>query len=314
MILKEDFLNLRKMRSVSIITVNYNQYQVNIDFLKSIIEHAGSNELEVIFVDNGSEKEFAEEYKGIFPELIYIRSEQNLGFAGGNNLGIAAANNKYLLFLNNDVEITPNFIDCMVDKMESDSTIGLLSPLILFYDDPNIIQYAGFTEMNFLTCRNRSIGGGEGNENQYSKDDRATGYCHGAAMMCRKADLESVGLMPENYFLYYEELDWCEKFKRAGKSIWFIGNTHIYHKESISVGKESRLKTYFMTRNRMLFIRRNTGRLNTSLFYAYFILIASVKQVVQYLLKNKIHLAKSTINGIIWNFKNSKQSTNLGFK
>ncbi|MGY3052002.1 GT2 family glycosyltransferase [Pedobacter sp. UYEF25] len=302
------------MSSVSIITVNFNQFQVNIDFLNSIKNYPYTGKLEIIFVDNGSLEEHEGLYKEIFPDLIYIRSEANLGFAGGNNLGVAVAKSKYLLFLNNDVEISEHFIDKMVETMEKKPDIGILSPLILFYDDPNIIQYAGFTEMNYITCRNKAIGFRESNNQQYTDTSRETGYCHGAAMMCRNADVVEVGTMAENYFLYYEELDWCERFKKAGKKIWFIGNTHIFHKESISVGKESALKTYFMTRNRMLFIRKNTSLPNTFLFYVYFIGIASVRQSLIYLMKKRIDLAKCVLNGIFWNFTHAKNSTDLGFK
>ncbi|RZL61211.1 MAG: glycosyltransferase, partial [Pedobacter sp.] len=96
------------MNSVSIITVNFNQHQVNIDFLKSIKAYPSSSKVEVILVDNGSREQYEQEYKQILPELIYIRSEENLGFAGGNNLGIKKATGKYLLLLNNDIEITAN--------------------------------------------------------------------------------------------------------------------------------------------------------------------------------------------------------------
>lgn len=302
------------MGSVSIITVNYNQFQINIDFLKSLNKYPYTGNLQVILVDNGSEEQHEAEYKEIFPALIYIRSDENLGFAGGNNLGVAAASNEYLLFLNNDVEISEGFIGKMVSTMELNPEIGILSPLILFFDDPKTIQYAGFTEMNYITCRNNGIGFKEINLHQYDADDRETGYCHGAAMMCRNADLKKVGVMAENYFLYYEELDWCERFKKAGKKIWFIGNAHIFHKESMSVGKESRIKSFFMTRNRMLFIRKNTGILTTILFYIYFIGIASTKQIILHLLKRRLDLAKCVIDGILWNFTHGKNSTDLGFK
>lgn len=302
------------MKSVSIVTVNFNQHQVNIDFLKSLKLNSSSFELEVIFVDNGSKEEFELEYKKIFPGLIYIRSDKNLGFAGGNNLGIKAATGDYLLLLNNDTEITPDLIDVLVSEMDNNPEIGIISPLILFYDQPDTIQYAGFTKMNYLTCRNEGIGSMEINTGQYDADSRETGYCHGAAMMCRKIDLPDVGLMADEFFLYYEELDWCEKFKQAGKKIWFTGKTKIYHKESMSVGKESEIKTYFMTRNRMLFIRKNTGTLNTIMFSFYYIFIACTKQIINYLLKGRKNLIKWVFKGIIWNFKNSKSSKNLGFR
>ncbi|WP_316736904.1 glycosyltransferase family 2 protein [Pedobacter aquatilis] len=303
------------MNSVSIITVNFNQHQVNIDFLKSVLSHPSNHyKVELIFVDNGSVLQHEAEYKSIFPALKYIRSDKNLGFAGGNNLGISVATGDYLLLLNNDTEITEGFIDTMVSELEQNSEIGLLSPLILYYDEPNVIQYAGFTEMNYLTCRNSGIGSMETNTGQFDNDSRATGFCHGAAMMCRRSDLQTAGLMADEFFLYYEELDWCEKFKKSGKKIWFTGQTKIYHKESMSVGKESVIKTYFMTRNRMLFIRRNTGFLNTFLFSIYYIFIACSKRIITYLLKGRKDLVKWVFKGLVWNFTNKTDSKTLGIK
>lgn len=302
------------MKTTSIVTVNFNQPQVTIDFLNSVKANTVANTVEVILVDNGSREDHEEAYKTVYPELVYIRSAVNLGFAGGNNLGIKVAKGDYLLLLNNDTEITANLIETMIAEFQSHPEIGILSPLLLYFDQPETIQYAGFTEMNYLTCRNKGIGNMETDRGQYAGDSRETGYCHGAAMMCCKADLESVGLMAEHFFLYYEELDWCEKFKKAGKKIWFTGKAKVYHKESMSVGKESSIKTYFMTRNRMLFIRRNTGLFNTLLFSMYYLLFACSKQIVVYLLKGRVDLIPWVFKGIFWNFTNSKNSHKLGFK
>ncbi|SEB09023.1 glycosyltransferase family 2 protein [Pedobacter hartonius] len=302
------------MKRTSIISVNFNQPAVTVDFLKSIQLHTNPTEVELILVDNGSAEDHYADFLAAYPELIYIRSEKNLGFAGGNNLGIKKATGDYLLLLNNDTEITANLISELSSELERNPDIGLISPLLLYYDAPEVIQYAGFSEMNYLTCRNSVIGGMELNEGQYDGQSRETAFCHGAAMMCRRADLDTVGLMEDQFFLYYEELDWCEKFRRAGKKIWFTGKTHIFHKESMSVGKESKIKTYFMTRNRMLFIRRNTGLLNTILFSIYYIGLACPKQVLVYLKKGRRDLIKWVFLGISWNLNNSKDSTTLGFK
>jgi len=307
-------ITFTSMKRTSIISVNFNQPEVTIDFLKSIQLHANLSATEVILVDNGSREDHEQSFLSVFPELIYIRSDQNLGFAGGNNIGIRKASGDYLLLLNNDTEITPGLIETLSAELESRPDIGLISPLLLYFDAPEVVQYAGFSEMNYLTCRNRVIGGMEQNTGQYDQQSRETAFCHGAAMMCRTADLESVGLMEEQYFLYYEELDWCEKFKRAGKKIWFTGKAKVYHKESMSVGKESIIKTYFMTRNRMLFIRRNTGLLNTVLFCIYYIGLACTKQVLIYLQKGRKDLIKWVFRGIGWNLTHSKESTVLGFK
>lgn len=302
------------MKLTSIITVNFNQPGVTLDFLKSVKNHASDEYLEVILVDNGSKEDFESAFKNCYPNLIYIKSGKNLGFAGGNNLGIKVANGDYLLLLNNDTEITTGMVSVLKQEMELRPEVGMVSPLILYYSNPEIIQYAGFTEMNYLTCRNRGIGNMETDIGQFESDSRETGYCHGAAMMVRRTDLDVVGLMSEDFFLYYEELDWCEKFKKAGKILWFTGKTKIYHKESMSVGKESAIKTYFMTRNRMLFIRKNTNALNIMLFSFYFICIACTKQVLLYLLKKRFDLIKWVVKGVFWNLTNSKNSNSLGVK
>lgn len=301
------------MDLVSIITVNFNQPKATIELLKTLKEQDSFN-FELILVDNASDENHETTFKNIFPSLTFIRSKVNLGFAGGNNLGINVAKGNYIFLLNNDTEIPKNCISTLVAQFKEDKNMGLLSPLILYFDDKSTIQYAGYTPLNYLTARNSQIGQYEKNIGQYNHITQQTGFCHGAAVMCRKEDLVKAGLMEENYFLYYEELDWCEKFKKIGKTINFTGKTFIYHKESISVGKDSAIKTYFITRNRMLFIRKNTNFLNTLFFSIYYIFIACPKLMISSILKGKSDLAIWVVKAIIWNLTHHKNSKNLGFK
>lgn len=298
---------------VSIVTVNFKEKEVTADFLTSICENNRDIKLEVILVDNGSSTNNEIFFRNVYPELVYIHSETNLGFAGGNNLGIQKALGKYILLLNNDTEITPACISSLVLEMEGNLEIGLISPLILYYEDKRLIQYAGFSKMNFLTGRNKTIGKFETDNGQYDNLSNETGFCHGAAMMCRKLDLAEVGLMDENYFLYYEEMDWCEKFKRKGKKVWFTGKAKIYHKESVSVGKESNLKTYFLTRNRMLFIRKNASFPVKLIFGFYFLGIACPALSFKYFFSGKKSQIKWIWKALLWNLKQSKASKLLGF-
>jgi len=301
------------MALTSIITVNYKQTAVTIALLKSIAKFYTGLQVEVVLVDNGAVEHNEHLFAPHFDHLTYIQSEANLGFAGGNNLGLLQAKGEYIFMLNNDTEITANCIENMIAVLAANENIGLLSPLLCYFEQKDVIQYAGFTPMNYLTCRNKNIGKFELNRGQFNKNYQ-TGYCHGAAMMCRKSDLEKAGLMDETYFLYYEELDWCEKFKRVGKQIWFTGQTTIYHKESISVGKESALKTYFNVRNRMLFIRKNTNQLNVILFTIYYLFIVCPKTALAYTFNNRTDLVKWVFKGLAWNFSHKKDSKELGFK
>ena len=292
------------MGLVSIITVNYHQAALTADFLRSVQQYTQSGEVEVIVVDNGTEENLEYFFKGVYPAVIYLQSQENLGFAGGNNLGIRHATGDYLLLLNNDTEITAGFVQALRRELDGRPDIGLLSPLILYYENKSKIQYAGYTPMNCLTGRNTGIGTMDDDNGQYNQVTTETGYCHGAAMICRRVDLQRVGLMDVGFFLYYEELDWCEKFRQNGLKIGFTGKAKIYHKESMSVGKESPLKTYYMVRNRWLFIRRNAKWGQRAVFSCYYVLIAVPVLLVRYAAKGRFDLIGAAFRGLWWNLTN----------
>ena len=116
-------------------------------------------------------------------------------------------------------------------------------------------------------------------------------------MVSRKA-MECVGLMPECYFLYYEELDWSMMFRRAGYDIWYEPVCTIYHKESQSTGTDSPLKTYYITRNRFLFANRNIDGAKRYLTYSYLLLVVGLRDLCRHLLKRRTDLAKVTLRGM----------------
>ena len=245
------------MALVSIITVNFNQSLVTEELLASIDLTNNYPHIEIIVVDNGSKVNSVPEWAVKYPAIKFLRSEINLGFAGGNNLGIKAATGDYLFLVNNDTEFTDGLVQKLIDVMDANPVIGMASPKIRYFDEPDMLQYMGYTPMNYYTARNSCIGQFEKDNGQYDHLTGPTGYVHGAAMMVKRECIDKAGLMAENYFLYYEELDWCDRIKRAGYQAWLITDALIYHKESVSVGKVSALKEFFMNRNRILFIRRN---------------------------------------------------------
>jgi GT2 family glycosyltransferase len=119
--------------------------------------------------------------------------------------------------------------------------------------------------------------------------------------------------MAENFFLYYEELDWCERIKKAGFEIWMNTNACIYHKESISVGQRSALKEYFMNRNRILFERKNASVYERWLFYIYFILIVTPRNILFYIEQREAQFIPVLLKAIWWNVTNKKNSNYLGY-
>jgi GT2 family glycosyltransferase len=301
------------MHQVSLITVNYNQAQVTEQLLASIAEANTYAAMELIVVDNASKLNPVPAWQQQYPGVTFIRSESNLGFAGGNNLGIGAAKGDYLFFVNNDTEFTPGLIEALVAVLDQHPGVGMVSPKIRYFDQPRVLQYAGFTPMNYYTMRNKCIGQFEEDRGQYDHLTGPTGYIHGAAMMVRRAAMDKAGLMAENFFLYYEEMDWNDHIKRAGYEIWLEPRALIYHKESVSVGRVSGLKEYFMNRNRILFIRRNAPSAFTVLvFYVYFLLVVTPRNLLNYLRQGHQGFAGLLFKAIKWNLTNSKTSTDLG--
>lgn len=286
---------------VSIITINYNQVNLTLDLLKSLQAISYAN-IEIIVVDNNSEFNPAKLLNEKFPEVKVIVSEKNLGFAGGNNLGVKIASGEYLLFINNDTEVEKDFLEPLVNKLESSPEIGMVSPKIIYYGTDNVIQYAGATDINQYTGRGRKIGHFEKDQGQYD-EDRQTQLAHGAAMMVPAKVIEEVGMMPEIYFLYYEEHDWCEMIKRAGYKIYYVSNSKIYHKESMSIGKNNPFKTYYLTRNRLLFMRRNTSGAQLFLGYTFFSFFSFPKNILQFFLKKETEHLKAFYKGVLWNLK-----------
>ena len=301
------------MKKVSVITVNFNQALITEALLQSISLNNDYAETEIIVVDNGSTTNPVPEWIISYPHVCFIRSDINLGFAGGNNLGIKKASGDYLFFINNDTEITQGLIATLAGILDTNPKAGMISPKIKFFEDPTTLQYVGFTPMNFFTARNNCIGYMEKDNGQYDNTGGHTGFIHGAAMMVKKEAIEKAGLMPESFFLYYEEMDWCERIKRAGFTAWVEPKAIIYHKESISVGKKSPLKEFFMNRNRILFIRRNAPLFARLVFYCHFGLLVAPRNILNYIKEGRKDLLIQLLRAIWWNITHKKTSTDLGY-
>ena len=257
--------------------------------IQSVIVEPYANK-ELILVDNGSR----EDLKQYLPKgenmITYLRSEKNLGFAGGNNLAIPLAKGKYFFFINNDTVLAPGCIQILVNHLEQNPKTGVVSPLIC-YDleqtmGKEIIQFAAMSALNPVTGRNTMLGRLEENKGQFAQPI-STAYAHGAAMMVRREIVDEVGVMEDHLFLYYEEMDWCARIHRAGYDILTIPTAKIYHRESLTVGDDSPLKTYFQTRNRIYFVRRNFPFWAKCTFFFFFLLFTLPKNLLTFALKSK---------------------------
>ena len=279
---------------LSIITINYNGLNDTCELIDSI---PFNNNLEVIVVDNASKEDEASIISERYPQVKVIRSDKNLGFAGGNNLGIKEAKGDYILLINNDTYFKDFNIDNLIKRLNSSDRIGIVCPKLRFAWGNNPIQFAGYTPLSDITLRNRAIGFGEEDKGQY-ETAHPTPYAHGAAMLIKREAIEKVGVMPECFFLYYEEIDWSMMFTRAGYEIWYDPSCTVYHKESQTTGQNSPLRTYYITRNRLLLVKRNYKGINKYLSYIYLTGIVAPRDIIKYTLKGRFELVKAVYKGI----------------
>ena len=279
---------------LSIITINYNGLKDTCELIDSI---PFNDNLEVIVVDNASKEDEASIISRRYPQVKVIRSKKNLGFAGGNNLGIKEVKGDYILLINNDTYFKEFNFEPLINRLESSDKIGIVCPKLRFAWGNNPIQFAGYTSLSNITLRNQAIGFGEEDKGQHDTP-HTTPYAHGAAMLIKREAIDKVGLMPECFFLYYEEIDWSMMFTRAGYEIWYDPSCTVYHKESQTTGQNSPLRTYYITRNRLLLVKRNYKGINKYLSYIYLIGIVATRDIIKYTLQGRFDLVKAVCRGI----------------
>jgi len=204
--------------------------------------------------------------------LILIQTGANLGFAGGNNVGLRYAlardDFEYAWLLNNDTVVEPNTLNALIKKADrykaaTGSKVGLIGTKLMFYDQPEVIQGVGGV-YNRLFAVSRHLGVFERDNGQYDFEDviSKTDYPVGASMLACKEFLEDVGLMCEDYFLYFEEMDWVLRGNLDGWQFGYCWNAKIFHKEGGTIGSNSKgahkseLADYYSLKNRIVFTNK----------------------------------------------------------
>lgn len=288
---------------ISIITINYNNRKDTFRFLRSIDKLKPKN-IEVIIVDNGSKENIIPILATYFPKVKAIRSERNLGFAGGNNLGLTIAKGEFIYFVNNDTIFLEDHFWALANNLSDRQDIGAISPQLIYPDGR--IQFQGKSAMNPFTGRTKDL-------HFDHKGLVKSAYIHGGAVMIERNTLDKVGSMPEHYFLYYEELAWAEQIKAAGYNLFIDLDHEIIHDESSTTSSISDLKTYFMTRNRMLFMRNHSSRYFL-FFLLYFLFVALPKNIWQLVSNKDFGNLKALLAGTCWHLNHGPKSRQLGYK
>lgn len=244
---------------VFIVLLNYNGAEDTIDCLKSL-QKINYSAVKIVVVDNASTDDSVERLNMAQNgyEFIFLTSEENNGFSAGNNIGIRYALENgadYVLLLNNDTVVEPDFLSVAVEASELDESVGLTIGKILYYKEPDLIWYGGG---EFKQPYNYSIHLGfreKQNKSEFNQQRYVT-YATGCYFLLKRQAIEKVGLMDEDYFLYCEDTDYSIRMTRSGLKMLYCPQSVIYHKVSASTGKGSSFSTYYVARNNIILFRR----------------------------------------------------------
>ena len=200
-------------------------------------------------------------------QLILIRNERNYGFAEGNNIGIQfaldAVKPDYVLLLNSDTVVDPDFLVELVRIGESDDRIGVVGPKINYYHNPSKINSAG-GEMHPWSGLAINIGIGETDNNQFNKIQEVD-CVHGSAILAKVSAFQDVGLLDSDFFVLLEETEWCLRAKKAGYKIVFVPTAQVYHKEGFSASRGCSYY-YYSNRNRILLLKKHQTSLRKAIY------------------------------------------------
>ena len=264
---------------LSIIIVSWNVKKDLTNCLESIKSNLPKEAFEIIVVDNKSSDGTVETIKKNFPEVIIIANNRNLGFAAANNQGIKKSCGDYLLLLNPDTIVLPASLDILVQYMDKNPDVGICGPQLL--NENGTIQ---FSARRFPTFRGalyrhtvfRHLRIFKAEYKKWLMKDfdhkiqKEVDQVMGAALLIKKAVIDSIGFMDETFFMYYEEVDLCYRAKQSGWRVAFVPDAKITHLGGKSSGQIPVEKRIMMLASLIKFFRKHRGKYTTAVFNCLF--------------------------------------------
>lgn len=266
---------------VSIIVLNWNGLKETLECLDSLAAISYPN-YDVLVVDNGSTGNDAAALRGRAGGRIrLLENDRNYGYTGGNNIGIrdclARSQPDYLLILNNDVTVAPDFLDRLVEAAEAAPAAGVAGPKVYYHSEPNRIQSAGVT-VNMWTGQTTTAGLKQMDAGQHDAG-REVDCVSGSCLLIKRTVIEKIGLFDESYFAYWDETDYCTRARTAGYSVNYVPAARVWHKAPIkrkiwdrtARGRSSSLRYYYSARNNFRFMARHATREQYAVFLLCFL-------------------------------------------
>jgi len=232
-----------KLRSVNLFVLNWNGRDLTLDCLSSLEKITYPN-VKVYVIDNGSSDNSVTAIRNQFPDYEIIGLPENYGFARGNNAGFELVKQKadYTIFLNNDTIVDPNFVEPLINAMESNSTVKQSTPKIFYADNLDYIWFGG-GKVSLWAGWIRHLGIRQKDSMQFSFN-RNVDYATGCCVCMRTVDFESIGMFDESFLMYGEDVDLSLRFRKQGGQILFVPESKIWHKVSSSIGTQFSIRKW----------------------------------------------------------------------
>ena len=249
--------------SVAIVILNYNGKIFLEKFLQYVIDATYANK-RVIVADNASQDDSVEYLQNNFPEIEIIFNNKNYGFAEGYNQALKQISADYYVLLNSDVEVTSNWIEPVIELMESDATIAACQPKVLSYHNRTMFEYAGaggglLDYLGYPLARGRVFEVLEIDSGQYN-DSAEVFWASGCAMFVKANVYHKLGGLYPYFFAHQEEIDFCWRLQREGYKVMYCGASEIYHVGGGTLPKGQYRKTYLNFRNNLIMLSRNLNQ------------------------------------------------------
>jgi GT2 family glycosyltransferase len=261
------------MVDLSVIVINWNTRQLLLDCLRSVYGSIRSSTFEVFVVDNGSTDGSVEAVSIAYPSATIIANGRNEGFAKANNIAIRQMRGSYAVLLNSDTLMKDGAIDGLRAFMDSHPEAGMCGPQLLYGDASSQMSTGTFPDiLGELTCRTfaRLV---TGSKRRYlpapHTGPSAVDFIIGACMFVRRSAIDAVGMLDEEYFFFYEEIDWCFRMNKTGWKVYHIPDIEIFHfggQSTRTINLRARAESW---RSRYLFFLKSRNLSKTAMFGVY---------------------------------------------
>ena len=275
------------MPLVHIIILTWNHWEETAVCLESLRQLTYPN-YKIIIVDNASTDDTVENIREYYPHLTLIINEENLGFAKGVNIGIRHAlddQTDYVFLLNNDTIVPPNLLDVLIHHAEVLPNVGILTPMLHYLDDPEQLWFCG-TDRNYLTLEAKDFGHFGPRRHIESNKPSTVDYIFGTAMLIPEHTIGNVGLLDEDFFMYYEDMDFCIRAQAIGKyKLYYIPDVSVGHGVAASTRTHSAMRYYHKARASVIFFRKHTNLIRAPIVITF--RVANAIRTVIHLIRHK---------------------------